>query len=313
LPDGILLGVCSVADDNLMRPGSSWFGLPPLELPRREIVAVDRRLTHEPSLIRYMNRVFWELLRFARPIIPLLVLVVWARMLSSMEAPGLFFLLVTVPLASFVAACFLCVFILVLNWVLLGRVRPGQHALWSCWSSRWDFLYVAWGQYAAPALASLEGSLLLNWHLQLMGMRLGSHAVLGPGFSQLVDLDMIHIEDDATVSAYQAHTFKDRVLKIDHVYVRRGATLGYNAVPLYGADIGECTYVAVHGVIMKRERLPVRRRSEGAPIQCPLDQQVTKQSLPVGVGACVRREENSITIPLVLYISDSSKYSLKSI
>lgn len=268
LPDGILLGVCSVADDKLMRPGSSWFGLPPLELPRREIVAVDRKLTHEPSLIRYMNRVFWELLRFALPIIPLLVLVVWAHVLSSIEASSLFFLLVTVPVASFAAACFLCVFVLVLKWVLLGRVRPGQHALWSCWSSRWDFLYVAWGQYAAPALSSLEGSLLLNWYLRLMGMRLGSRVVLGPGFSQVVDPDMIHIEDDATVSAsYQAHTFEDRVLKIDYVYVRRGATLGYNAVPLYGADIGECAYVAAHSVIMKRERLPVRRRYEGAPIQ----------------------------------------------
>ncbi|MFM7294752.1 MAG: hypothetical protein ACKO1K_08080, partial [Burkholderiales bacterium] len=51
----------------------------------------DRRLTHEPSWIRFLNRVFWELLRFALPIIPLLVLVVWARLLSSMEAPGLFF------------------------------------------------------------------------------------------------------------------------------------------------------------------------------------------------------------------------------
>ncbi|MFM7293705.1 MAG: hypothetical protein ACKO1K_02640, partial [Burkholderiales bacterium] len=91
LPDGILLGVCSVADDNLMRPGSSWFGLPPLELPRREIVAVDRRLTHEPSWIPYLNRVLWELLRFALTIIPPLVLVVWACLLSSMEAPGLFF------------------------------------------------------------------------------------------------------------------------------------------------------------------------------------------------------------------------------
>ncbi|MFM7294753.1 MAG: hypothetical protein ACKO1K_08085 [Burkholderiales bacterium] len=101
-----------------------------------------------------------------------------------------------------------------------------------------------------------------------MGMRLGSRVVLGPGFSQVVDPDMIHIEDDATVSAsYQAHTFEDRVLKIDHVYVRRGATLGYNAVSLYGADIGECTYVAAHSVIMKRERLLARRRYEGVPIQ----------------------------------------------
>jgi non-ribosomal peptide synthetase-like protein len=265
-PDDILLGVCTVADDTVIRPGSSWFGLPPFELPRREVIAVDRSLTHAPSLLRYVNRVFWELLRFALPITPLLVLLVWARVLGSSDASGLFFLLVVVPMASFAAASFLCFFVIVLKWFLLGRVRPGQHALWSCWSSRWDFFYVAWGQYAAPALSALEGTLLLNWYLRAMGMRLGSRVVLGPGFSQVVDPDMIHIDDDATVSAsYQAHTFEDRVLKIDHVYVRRGATVGYNAVPLYGADIGERTYVAPHSVIMKRERLLPGRRYEGAP------------------------------------------------
>jgi non-ribosomal peptide synthetase-like protein len=266
LPDGILLGVCTVADDGLMYRGSSWFGLPPFELPRREIIAVDRRLTHQPSSIRYASRVFWELLRFALPITPLLVLMVGARALSSSETAGMFFYFVVVPAASFAAVGFLCLVPVVLKWALLGRVSPGQHGLWSCWSSRWDFLYVAWGQYAAPVLSRLEGSLLLNWYLRLMGMHLGSRVVLGPGFSQVVDPDMIHIEDDATVSAsYQAHTFEDRVLKIDHVYVRRGATVGSNVVPLYGADIGEATYVAPHSVIMKRERLLPGRRYEGAP------------------------------------------------
>src|SRR5262249_15613899 len=51
LPEDILLGVCTVADDRTIRPGSSWFGLPPFELPRREVVDCDVRLTHRPSLI----------------------------------------------------------------------------------------------------------------------------------------------------------------------------------------------------------------------------------------------------------------------
>ncbi len=267
LPGDILLGVCTVADDRAIRAGTSWFGLPPFELPRREIVKVDRRLTHEPSLIRYANRMFWELLRFALPITPLLVLVAWFRLLASAEPVSRpMFFLVIVPAASFAAAGFLCLFILALKWLLLGRVRSGQHALWSCWSSRWDFLFVAWGQYASTALLNLEGTLLLNWYLRAMGMRLGARVVLGSGFSQVVDPDMIHIEDGATVNAtYQAHTFEDRVLKIDHVYVRRWATVGSNVVPLYGAEVGEGTYVAPHSVIMKRERLLPGRKYEGAP------------------------------------------------
>ena len=268
LPPDILLGICTVADDATVRGGTSWFGQPPFELPRREVVELDRRLTHDPSWIRYINRVCWELLRFALPITPIVVTVWWFRgqaqvATAALPMPGV---AVMIPVVSLAAVGFLCLFVLALKWALLGRVRPGQHALWSCWCSRWDFLYVVWGQYAAPALSNLEGTLLLGWYLRAMGMKLGKRVVLGSGFAQVVDPDMIHIEDGATINAmYQAHTFEDRVLKIDHVHVRCRATLGASTVPLYGAEIGEHTHVAAHSVIMKRERLLPGRRYEGAP------------------------------------------------
>ncbi|HEX4858237.1 MAG TPA: hypothetical protein VFV17_04400, partial [Usitatibacteraceae bacterium] len=267
LPDDVLLGVCTVAQPSMNRPSTGWFGVPPFELPRREVVSVDRRLTHDPSAIRYASRLFWEWLRFALPLTPLVVLVAWVRVLSDprvVSMPG--FLILIVPLASLAFVLSLCLLVLALKWLLLGRVRPGQHALWSCWCSRWDFLYVAWGQYAAPALTRLEGTLLLSWYLRAMGVRLGRRVVLGAGFAQVVDPDMIEIGDDATVNAaYQAHTFEDRVLKIDRVVVRRNATVGSDCVPLYGAEVGEGASVAPHSVILKRERLAAGRRYAGAP------------------------------------------------
>ncbi|MEO6567256.1 MAG: amino acid adenylation domain-containing protein, partial [Opitutaceae bacterium] len=269
LPDDILLGVSTVADDKIIRSGTSWFGLPPFELPRRETVELDRRLTHEPSWIRVANRLFWELLRFTLPGVPLYVFVVWFQSVAIASAKsGPFVLAVALPWLSLCALGSLCGLVLALKWILLGRVRPAQHALWSCWCSRWDFLYVAWGEFAAPTLAHLEGTLLLSWYLRAMGMKLGKRVVLGSGFAHVVDPDMIQIEDNATVNAmFQAHTFEDRVLKIDHVHVRAGATLGHGTVPLYGAEIGERAQVAAHSVIMKQERLLPGKRYEGAPTQ----------------------------------------------
>jgi hypothetical protein len=79
-----------------------------------------------------------------------------------------------------------------------------------------------------PSLVHLEGTLLLSWYLRAMGMKLGKRVVLGPGFAQVVDPDMLIVEDDATVSAmFQAHTFEDRVLKMDYVHVRRGRNAGH--------------------------------------------------------------------------------------
>jgi non-ribosomal peptide synthetase-like protein len=268
LPENILLGVSTVADDTLVGTGTSWFGHPPFELPVREVITVDRSLTYDPSFIRYWNRVFWELLRFAIPAAPAVAAMLWLQAIAMVEpvTPWQELLFWRVPLVTFGAGAALSVLVLILKWGLLGRVRPGQHPLWSCWCSRWDFLYVAWAVYSRGALAALEGTLLLSWYLRAMGVKLGKRVVLGAGFSQVVDPDMLTIEDDATVSStLQSHTFEDRVLKIDRVVIRRGATLGTNTVPLYGADIGAGTHVAPHSVIMKHEHLLPNLRYEGAP------------------------------------------------
>ncbi len=268
LPDNVLIGVCTVADDTTIRSGTAWFGHPPFELPRREAAGFDRRLTHEPSLIRYLDRVFWELLRNGLLVVPLMVLPFWFRLLAAAQpsvSSPVFFLFV-VPLVTLGMVAFFCLLVLALKWGLLGRVRPGMHAFWSCWSSRWDFLYVAWGFYASGALSVLEGTLLLSWYLRAMGVKIGRRVILGGGFSQVVDPDMLQFEDGATVNCqFQAHTFEDRVLKIDRVRIRRRATVGSAAVLLYGADIGACAHVAPHSVVMKRESLLPGRSYAGCP------------------------------------------------
>jgi non-ribosomal peptide synthetase-like protein len=268
LPDNVLIGICTVADDTVIRRDTAWFGHAPFELPRREVIEFDRRLTHDPSLIRYIDRVFWELLRSALLVVPLLILPVWFHFLEAAKGKvsGQLFFVAVVPLVSLATVAFLCLLVLVLKWGLLGRVRPGIHAFWSCWCSRWDFLYVVWAFYAYGPLSFLEGTLLLSWYLRAMGARIGRRVILGGGFAQVVDPDMLQFEDGATVSCqFQAHTFEDRVLKIDRVMIRRRATLGSGTVLLYGADIGARTQVAPHSVVMKRESLLPGHSYSGCP------------------------------------------------
>jgi len=269
LPADLLVGVCTAVDALPVRQGSSWFGLPPFELPNREVVVLDRRFTHEPGFVRIWNRVFWEAGRFTLPVLPTLALLAWCAAVAAAEArlgAGPAFLFGALPLLGLALAVFFPAVILALKWFLVGRVRPGVHPLWSCWCSRWDFLYVAWAMYARAGLAALEGSLLLTAYLRAMGMRIGRGVLLGPGFAQVVDPDMLAFGDGATVAGlFQAHTFEDRVLKIDRVDIRAGATVGSGAVLLYGADIGPGARVAPHSVVMKRERLQPGLRYEGCP------------------------------------------------
>lgn len=283
LPHDVLLGVATVADQNIVRPGTSWFGHPPFLLPRRDLVEADPSLTHHPSAIRRINRVLWEALRFALPIVPLIVLVAWVDALntaSTLPWPVLLFL--AAPAITLIAAGLRYLVVLALKWALLGQVRPGTHPLWSCWCSRWDFLYVAWRYLAGPMLSFLEGTLLLPLFLRRTGMTIGRHVVLGHGFAQVVDPDMLHVADGATVNAmFQAHTFEDRVLKIGPIRVGNHATLAEGTVPLYGADIGPHARVAPHSVIMKHEHLPPGHVYEGAPTRrAPADEASPASSFP---------------------------------
>jgi non-ribosomal peptide synthetase-like protein len=211
---------------------------------------------------------FWELMRNGLLVVPLLVLPVWFKLVASAEAQlaASTFILGALPLITAGVVTFFCLLVLVLKWFLLGRVRPGIHAFWSCWCMRWDILYVAWEFYASRALSVLEGTLLLPWYLRAMGVKIGRRVVLGSGFSQVVDPDMLEFEDGATVSCqFQAHTFEDRVLKMDRVRIRRRATVGSGAVLLYGADIGAGAHVAPHSVVMKRESLLPGHSYVGCP------------------------------------------------
>jgi non-ribosomal peptide synthetase-like protein len=268
LPEEILVGISTVADAGQIRPGSSWFGNPTFELPRREVVEADRSLTFDPAWYRYVNRLFWEYLRLAVPVVPALLGILWLNQVPrwhDAQTAGTFYGL-TLPAASLALGGILVALVFASKWLLLGRVREGQHPLWSCWCSRWDFLYVIWANYIRGSLTSFDGTPFMAWWLRAMGSRIGRRVVLGTSFAQVVDPDMLEIGDDATVSCLlQLHSFEDRVLKIAPSRVGERCTVGSGAVLLYGATIGEGAWVEDGSVVMKRETLLPGQYYVGCP------------------------------------------------
>ncbi len=261
LPDDILLGVCTVADPAEIQSGTAWFGHPSFELPRRQVVEFDHRLTLDPSPIRFVNRVIWEWLRFALAALPVALLPAWCVLAAAFP--------LAIPLTTLAALLLPALFVIALKWLLLQRVSPGVHPLWSCFASRWDFVCMAWNIWAGHAAWALEGSLLLTALLRLTGIRIGRNVVLGGGFAEdLPDPDMLTFEDGATFDGiFQAHTFEDRVLKLDRITIRKEASVGRNAVLLYGAEIGAGALVAPNSVVMKHERLLPGRSYSGFPVR----------------------------------------------
>ena len=270
VPEDTLLGINTVADPRLLRPHTGWFGHPPLRLRRRPVGASDARHAEHPSMLRRATRLFWETARFTLPIGPVLAFFLYLWAIERVTATGsLLYLTIAIPLITLGTALLPIVAALATKWLLLGRVRPGAHPLWSCWASRWDFFCVVWNVYVRELAAELRWTALLAVLLRAAGARVGRGVVLDGRFAEdLPDPDMITIEDGATVEGmFQAHTFEDRVLKNGPVVIRAGATVAHNAVLLYGADIGAHTHVAPHSVIMKHERLLPGIDYEGFPIR----------------------------------------------
>jgi non-ribosomal peptide synthetase-like protein len=269
VPDGALLGIDTVADAERLRPHTAWFGHPPFELPRRQIVAADSRLTDRPSALRYATRLFWELARFGLPVVPTLSVVLYVGAVKWVAESGAWWqLALAVPPVTLATALLPVLVALATKWLLLGRVQPGVHPFWSCWNGRWDFYCVVWNVFVRELAGDLRGTALLAVLLRAVGVRVGRGVVLDGRFAEdLPDPDMLTIEDGATVEGvFQAHTFEDRVLKNGRVVIRAGATVGYNAVLLYGADVGVGARVAPHSVVMKYERLLPDGAYEGFPI-----------------------------------------------
>jgi non-ribosomal peptide synthetase-like protein len=268
LPGELLLGVCTVADPARVRAGSAWFGHPAFELPNRELVTADERLTFRPSAIRVANRALWESMRLVLPILPAFLVAFWATTLARVAhaEPAAVFAFGVLPLAALVTGAFLCALTLAAKWILLGRMREDRHPLWSCWCSRWDFLFEVWSAYGRPVIECVEGTPLVSMWLRAMGARIGRRVVLGTSLAQVVDPDMLDVGDDATVSCHlQLHSFEDRVLKLGRSRVGAGATLSAGSLLLYGAHIGEHARVAEQSVVMKHEHLLADQDYEGAP------------------------------------------------
>jgi non-ribosomal peptide synthetase-like protein len=154
------------------------------------------------------------------------------------------------------------------KWVLVGRLRPGNHPLWSSlvWRNELadNFVeVVAAPWFARPA----SGTWVLNVWLRAMGARIGRGVWCETYW--LPEVDLIDLRDGATVNqgcVVQTHLFHDRMLSMDTVTLHSGSTLGPNSVVLPAAALGRHATVGPVSLVMRGEVVPDGTRWIGNPI-----------------------------------------------
>ncbi|MCW2757446.1 MAG: AMP-binding protein, partial [Nocardioidaceae bacterium] len=240
VPKQSLVAVLSAAPERgTAKAGTSWLGSPPTKL-RRTAGKQDASRTYEPPTSLKVVRAVVETGRLG----PLLLSVAWyvvsaLVLLALLDVHPLLALVLGGPVLG-VAGVLAALVAVAAKWLLVGRHRPGEHPLWSSFVWRNELADTFTEVLAAPWFAVVaQGTVALNIWLRLLGATIGRGVWCDTYW--LPETDLVELRDGATVNqgcVVQTHLFHDRVLALDRVVLKAGATLGPNSVVLPAASIG---------------------------------------------------------------------------
>ena len=250
------------------KAGTSWMGSPPVRLRRNEVTA-DAALTYDPPARLKAARTAWELLRAIPVWLHVALSLAVGATLAALIAVGTWALAFVLGGVVLLAAGAVAASLTVLaKRVFVGRIRAGEHPLWSSFIWRnevadtfTEFLAAPWFSRAAA------GTPALVWFLRAMGARIGHGAWVESYW--LPEADLVELGDGATVNrgcVVQTHLFHDRVMSLDAVVLEDGATLGPHSVVLPAARLGRGTTVGAGSLVMRGEELPAGTWWLGNPV-----------------------------------------------
>jgi len=267
VPRDGLVAVLSAAPRK-SKAGSSWLGSPAVRL-RRTVAAADEGRTFRPAARLRLARALWELCRvlpvFVTCGIGLAVLFVLAALV---EAWGLVPTILVSGVVLLAAGGVAAAVSTVAKWVIVGRIRVGEHPLWSSFVWRTEVSDTFVEMVAAPWFAqAAAGTPALNLWLRSLGAHIGRGVWCDTYW--LPEADLAWLGDGSTVNrgcVVQTHLFHDRIMSMDTVTLDAGATLGPHSVILPAARIGEHGTVGPASLVMRGELVPVGSRWSGNPI-----------------------------------------------
>jgi non-ribosomal peptide synthetase-like protein len=273
IPTGTLIGIKSRPPENdQMSPGDTWFGSPPMRLPvRQRFDGIDANWTYDPPRWRRWWRATFEAFAVS---MPSMLFITFGILSVEVLTPSIVAHDYAVAVPLFFAACVAISFGLTLcsvavKWLMMGAYRPTARPMWSWWALRTEAVAVMyWGMAGKVLLDHLRGTPFLPWMLRLFGCRFGRGVFMDT--SDITEFDCISVGDFCAInagSALQTHLYEDRVMKVGHVSLNRGVTVGAGSTVLYDTDVGEFARIGLLTIVMKGEAIPPHSAWEGAPAQ----------------------------------------------
>lgn len=269
--DDCLIGCMSLPpkDHEKTPSGTDWLGSPSFALPHRQIVGnFDPSVTYQPTAKLIFQRCLVDAMRILFPTIltaaffTIYVVFVYYSYLQWGELVTLL-LGTAVSLVLDIAACLLVV---VYKRVLLGKIKPGIHPLWSMFVWKNEAVNGAYESIAAPSFVPMLGTPFLAPYLRLLGCKIGKDAYLGT--TLFSEWDLVELGDHVALNSgtvVQNHLFEDRVMKASHLKIGDRCSVGNMAVVLYDTEMKEGAELAPLSLLMKGETVPHDTHWVGIP------------------------------------------------
>jgi non-ribosomal peptide synthetase-like protein len=250
--------------------GTSWFGLPPLELARVAERGDPARTTSPPRRLVVARGAF-ELVRIFLPttVSALLGIFVFSTLERIGDAAGILALVGTAPAVLACASGAAVAVTIVAKWTLIGRYRAGDHPIWSFFVWRDELVNTLQEQLAGAWL--LERSLatpLIPAYLRAMGARVGAGTWIE--CLNVTEFDLVDIGTGCNVNrgaCIDTHLVHDRILRMGPATLGAGSTLGPESAVLPDTTLGDGCTVGGRSVVMRGETLPSHSCWHGIPVQ----------------------------------------------
>ncbi|WP_378144133.1 Pls/PosA family non-ribosomal peptide synthetase [Cnuibacter sp. UC19_7] len=249
------------------KSGSSWLGSPPVRL-RRAPAETDESRTFAPPTRLRVARVLWELCRFVPVVVTCAIGLGVVFTLAALASIELWLGVVLSGAVMLAAGAVAAAVSTAAKWALIGRIRAGEHPLWSSFVWRSEVSDVFTELVAAPWFAqAASGTPALVWWLRSLGANIGKGVWCETYW--LPEADLVELGDASTVNrgcVVQTHLFHDRIMSLDTVTLDAGATLGPHSVILPAARIAAQGTVGPASLVMRGELVPLGSRWSGNPI-----------------------------------------------
>ncbi len=265
--DGLVAVLSAAPRRSKAKAGTSWIGSPPARLPRSASSADTSRTFEPPTRLRWARSAV-EAARIVPLVMSAALAVGTAAVILTAAHSGWWLAALVAGPALVVAGALAAAISTAAKWVLVGRVRAEEHPLWSGFVWRNELADTFVEVVAAPWFArAVVGTPILTSWLRSMGARIGRGVWCETYW--LPEPDLIELRDGSTVGrgcVVQTHLFHDRILSMDTVTLRTGATLGPHSVVLPASSLGRHATIGPMSLVMRGEVVPHKTRWIGNPI-----------------------------------------------